>query len=116
VAQSSLGKGGFLQVSGIEFAFDPSRPSGKRLAGPVIHPGGRAIAPSDSVTVAFSAYAACEGGDGYRIPEAGPACAGADSAPRAVDLLLRYVSDSLGGRIPALRDGRIRETGKTNPG
>jgi len=116
VAESSLGKGGFLQVSGIEFAFDPSRASGKRLTGPVTHPGGRAIAPSDSVTVAFSAYAACEGGDGYRIPEAGPACAGADSAPRAVDLLLRYVSDSLGGRIPALQERRIRETGKTNPG
>jgi 2',3'-cyclic-nucleotide 2'-phosphodiesterase (5'-nucleotidase family) len=116
VSESSLGKGGFLQVSGIGFSFDPSRPSGNRLGGPISRTGGQAIAPSDSVTVAFSAYAACQGGDGYRIPEAQPACAGADSAPRAVDLLQRHISDSLGGRIPAIRDRRIQETGKTNPG
>ena len=116
VAESSLGKGGFLQVSGIGFSFDASRPSGSRLAGPITGSGGRALAPTDSVTVAFSAYAACEGGDGYRIPEARAACAGAASAPRAVDLLLRYLADSLGGRIPPIRDHRIQETGKTNPG
>ena len=66
--------------------------------------------------MAFAAFAACHGGDGYQIPEAGPACAQADSAPRAVDLLLQYVADSLKGRIQPIAPERIRETGKTNPG
>jgi hypothetical protein len=68
------------------------------------------------VKVAFGAYAACHGGDGFQVPEAGSACAAADSAPRAVDLLTRYITDSLGGKLAAPPPGRIRETGKTNPG
>jgi 5'-nucleotidase len=116
VADASLGKGGFLQVSGIAFAFDPGRPSGSRIDGPVSRPGGGAIGERDTVTVAFGAYAACHGGDGYQVPEAGAACAAADSAPRAVDLLTRYIADSLGGKLSAPTPGRIRETGKTNPG
>jgi hypothetical protein len=33
-----------------------------------------------------------------------------------VDLLLRYIADSLKGRLEPIPPGRIRETGKTNPG
>jgi 2',3'-cyclic-nucleotide 2'-phosphodiesterase (5'-nucleotidase family) len=116
VSDKGLGKGGFLQVSGISFGFDPDRPSGSRIAGPISRTGGGAIAPTDTVSVAFAAFAACHGGDGYQVPEAGAACARADSAPRAVDLLLRYVADSLKGRLEPIAPGRIRETGKTNPG
>ncbi|HKU61722.1 MAG TPA: bifunctional metallophosphatase/5'-nucleotidase [Gemmatimonadales bacterium] len=115
VSDSALGKGGFLQVSGIAFGFDPSQPSGKRIVGSVTR-AGKPIPPSDTVSVAFAAYAACHGGDGYQVPEAGPACAQADSAPRAVDLLLRYVADSLGGKLVPIPPERIRQTGKTNPG
>ena len=68
------------------------------------------------MSVAFGAYAACHGGDGYQVPEAKAACAQADSAPRAVDLLLRYVADSLKGTLAPIQPERIRETGKTNPG
>ena len=68
------------------------------------------------MTVALPAYAACQGGDGYQVPEAGSACAAADSAPRAVDLLIRYIADSLGGKLSLPKPGRIRETGTTNPG
>jgi 5'-nucleotidase / UDP-sugar diphosphatase len=116
VGDTALGKGGFLQVSGITFAFDPVRPSGSRIEGPVSRQGGGPIGDGDTVTVAFGAYAACQGGDGYKVPEAGSACAKADSAPRAVDLLIRYIADSLGGKIAPPKLGRIRETGKTNPG
>ena len=116
VSQASLGKGGFLQVSGIAFTFDPSKPTGSRLAGPVTGPRGGAVGPAETVTVAFPAYAACHGGDGYRIPEAETACGQVDSAPRAADLLTRYLTDSLKGRMPALREHRIQEAGKSNPG
>ena len=116
VADAALGKGGFLQVSGIAFAFAPGRPSGSRIDGAVSRPGGGAIGERDTVRVAFGAYAACHGGDGYQVPEAGSACATADSAPRAVDLLTRYIADSLAGKLAPPTPGRIRETGKTNPG
>jgi 2',3'-cyclic-nucleotide 2'-phosphodiesterase (5'-nucleotidase family) len=116
VGDGALGKGGFLQVSGITFTFDPGRPSGSRIEGPVSRQGDGPIGDGDTVTVAFGAYAACQGGDGYKVPEAGSACPAADSAPRAVDLLIRYIADSLGGKIAPPKPGRIRETGKTNPG
>jgi hypothetical protein len=66
--------------------------------------------------VVFAGYPACEGGDGYRVPEAREACQGVSQAPRAADLLIRYVTDSLGGRIPAPASGRIVGTQNTNPG
>jgi 2',3'-cyclic-nucleotide 2'-phosphodiesterase (5'-nucleotidase family) len=115
VAEGSLGKGGFLQVSGLSFTFDPAAPSGKRVVGEVRRPAGGAITPADTVRVAIPVYPACEGGDGYQVPEATPACADRDSAPRAADLLMKYVSDSLRGVVSAPPAGRIISK-NTNPG
>lgn len=115
VSAGVLGTGGFLQVSGLSFTFNPARPSGSRLVGD-IRRNGQAIAPGDSVRVAFGAYSACQGGDGYEIPEANTACASRGSAPRAVDLLMRYIADSLEGRIEAPRNSRVVQAGNTNPG
>jgi 5'-nucleotidase len=118
VSDASLGKGGFLQVSGVAFTYDPSRPSGGRVVGELRREDSTVIQPSDSLQVAFVGYPACEKGDGYDIPEAQPSCAGRERAPRAVDLLTRYVTDSLKGRIEAPRAGRITRAGagNTNPG
>jgi hypothetical protein len=78
--------------------------------------GGGPLRPADTLRVAVPVYPACEGGDGYVIPEAGPACAARQSAPRAADLLMQYVADSLGGNVTAPATGRIVRTGNTNPG
>jgi 5'-nucleotidase/UDP-sugar diphosphatase len=107
VADGSLGKGGFLQVSGILFTYDRARPSGSRLVGDLARVGGATLAASDTVQVVMPAYPACQGGDGYRIPEATESCTQASAGPRAADLLMRYVSDSLGGRIALPQGGRI---------
>jgi len=115
VADGSLGKGGFLQVSGLSFTFDPAAPTGKRLVGDVRRAGGGAIAPTDTVQVAIPVYPACDGGDGYEVPEAASACADRSSAPRAADLLMKYVSDSLRGVVSAPTAGRIVPK-NTNPG
>jgi 5'-nucleotidase len=115
VSDASLGKGGFLQVAGVTFTFDRSRPSGRRLASDLRQPGGGMIAPGDTVKVAMAGFPACNGGDGYTIPEAAETCGQAASAPRAADLLIRYLSDSLGGKITVPPGGRIVETGR-NPG
>jgi 5'-nucleotidase len=116
VSDGSLGKGGFLQVSGVSFTYDPAKPMGNRLVGEIVRKDGKPIGPKDSVTVTFTAYLACHGGDGYAVPEAQAACAGENSAPRAADLLTRYVTDSLKGKIEAPPDGRIIRAGNKNPG
>lgn len=112
VADGVYGHGGFLQLSGLRFRYDPSRPSGSRVVGDLVRdPGGRAIAPSDTVRVAFDVYPACTGGDGYEVPEAAPACAARGSAPRTVDLLLAHITGPLAGRIVAPGAGRITRLG-----
>ncbi|HEY3012080.1 MAG TPA: bifunctional metallophosphatase/5'-nucleotidase [Gemmatimonadales bacterium] len=116
VSEKVLGTGGFLQVSGVSFTFDPARPSGSRVIGNVRRTDGPVLAPSDTITAAFNIYPACEGGDGYSVPEAAPACSKRQSAPRAVDLLTRYIADSLGGRIEAPKTSRVIEARSTNPG
>jgi 5'-nucleotidase / UDP-sugar diphosphatase len=116
VSRGVLGSGGFLQVSGVSFTFDPSRPSGSRIVGEIRRSQGAVLGPRDTVVVALGVYTACDGGDGYIIPEAAPACGRRDAAPRAVDLLTRYIADSLKGRIDPPRDSRVVEAGNTNPG
>lgn len=116
VSDRVLGTGGFLQVSGLSFTFDPTRPSGSRLVGPVRRESGVALRPGDSVTVSFGAYSACRGGDGYIVPEAAAACSRNGSAPRAVDLLIRYLADSLDGQIQAPSKSRVVQARNTNPG
>jgi 5'-nucleotidase len=116
VSDSALGKGAFLQVSGVTFTYDQARPSGKRLVGEIRRAGGGPISANDTVRVAFDAYPACQGGDGYQVPEAATSCPAGDAAPRAVDLLMRYLADSLGGQVKPPSGGRILRSGNTNPG
>jgi 2',3'-cyclic-nucleotide 2'-phosphodiesterase (5'-nucleotidase family) len=116
VADGSLGKGGFLQVSGVSFTYDPRRPSGRRLDGAIRSATGGVIEERDTVNVAIPVFPACEGGDGYEIPESAPACATSASAPRAADLLTQYIADSLGGEVRTPLGGRIVRAENTNPG
>jgi 2',3'-cyclic-nucleotide 2'-phosphodiesterase (5'-nucleotidase family) len=114
VSERVLGTGGFLQVSGFSFTYDPRRPSGSRVVD--LRRNGKILAPGDTVTAAFGVYSACKGGDGYSVPEAASACGQRESAPRAVDLLTRYIADSLGGRIEAPKGARVTEARNANPG
>jgi 2',3'-cyclic-nucleotide 2'-phosphodiesterase (5'-nucleotidase family) len=107
ISRGVLGSGGFLQVSGVSFTYDPARPSGNRIVGDIRRSEGAVLGPRDTVVVAFGVYTACEGGDGYKVPEAVPACGRPDAAPRALDLLTRYITDSLRGEIQSPRVGRV---------
>ena len=111
VADRSIGAGPFLQVSGIAFAYDPSRAEGTRIVGDIRRAGSGVVGPTDTVRVAFGVYPACEGGDGYEIPEAAEACRSWQSAPRAADLVLRHVREALDGRVAAPPAGRILRQG-----
>jgi 2',3'-cyclic-nucleotide 2'-phosphodiesterase (5'-nucleotidase family) len=99
VSDGIYGHGGFLQVSGISFEYDPSRPSGSRLVCDIRRANGTVLAPTDTVRLAFNTYPACRGGDGYKVPAASAACADSTDAPRAVDLLVSYITGPLKGAI-----------------
>jgi hypothetical protein len=86
------------------------------LVGDLRRGNGKVVGPGDTVTAAFGVYMACAGGDGYSVPEAASACSQRLLAPRAVDLLTQYITDSLGGRIEAPKDARVVEARTTNPG
>jgi 2',3'-cyclic-nucleotide 2'-phosphodiesterase (5'-nucleotidase family) len=107
VAPGSVGAGPFLQVSGITFAYDSTRPAGSRIVGDVRRADGRIVAPGDVLKVAFDVYPACEAGDGYKVPEAASACAAWQTAPRGADLLTGYVTEKLGGSVAPPAGGRI---------
>jgi 5'-nucleotidase/UDP-sugar diphosphatase len=116
VSRGVLGSGGFLQVSGLSFTFDPRRPSGSRIVGELRRNRGAVLGPQDTVVMAFGAYSACDGGDGYKVPEAKPACGQREAAPRAQDLLTRYITDSLKGVVEPPAGARVIQAGNTNPG
>jgi len=107
VSDGVYGHGGFLQVSGVRFRYDPSRPSRGRVVGELQRRDGRRIGAGDTVRVAMPAYPACEHGDGYEVPEAADACRRAAAAPRTVDLLLAHVAERLAGRVDVRPEGRI---------
>ncbi|MEP6690384.1 MAG: 5'-nucleotidase C-terminal domain-containing protein [Gemmatimonadaceae bacterium] len=99
VSDAGLGHGAFLQVSGIAFHYEVARPNGSRIVGDVARADGRPIELAESVRVAFDVYPACEGGDGYIVPEATEACRSKTFAPRTVDLLAQYLERTLGGVV-----------------
>jgi 5'-nucleotidase len=112
VSERNLGRGGFLQVSGVRFSYDVALPSGSRITGPLRRPDGTPIGAAETLRVAFPVYPACEGGDGYQVPEAAAACPEWRAAPRTVDLLIGYVTDSLGGTITEPAGPRIEAVGR----
>ena len=106
VSATSVGTGAFLQVSGVAFTYDPTAQSGGRITGQLHRPNGTPIAPAESLKVSFVAYPACEGGDGYRIPEAARACERAAEGPRTADLLIEHLRKA--ARVGPPAGGRIR--------
>lgn len=110
VRQEALGRGAYPQVSGVHFTFDARRQSGSRIVGDLTRDDGSVIRPTDNLRVAFVTYPACKGGDGYVIPEAREVCAAHDadptSAPRTVDLVVRYL-EGMNGRIVMPQVGRV---------
>jgi 2',3'-cyclic-nucleotide 2'-phosphodiesterase/3'-nucleotidase len=107
VSDRVMGTGGFLQVSGLRYTVDRGRPQGTRVVGQLTTTDSRLIATGDRVRVAMPTYLACEGGDGYQVPEAAGACSAAARAPRTADLLASHIAERLGGRVTPPPGGRI---------
>ncbi len=97
------GSGRFLQVSGLSFAYDPSRPEGARIA--AIELGGKALDPQALYTVATNDYLA-GGGDGYGTLEMADVIIDAAAGTLLVDLLADDIQAT--GTVSVTTEGRIR--------
>lgn len=100
--------GGYLQVSGVQFAWDSARAVGARITGDLRRPDGSVIHPADTLRFSINAYTACDSGDGYTIPESTEACKTRDSDPRLAQLVIDYMRAGKTVILPPL--GRVRRT------
>lgn len=97
--------GGYLQLSGVRFQWDSTRAVGSRVIGDLRRDDGSVIAPADTIKFSINAYTACEGGDGYSIPESAGACKARESGPRAAQLIIDYLRAMKNVTLPAV--GRV---------
>jgi 2',3'-cyclic-nucleotide 2'-phosphodiesterase (5'-nucleotidase family) len=89
VASYPAESGGFLQVSGLIFTFDPGRPAGDRVVSGLI--GGERLQPEQTYTVATNDYLAV-GGNGYTMFTAPFEQGKAVGNGYMADVLTRYLS------------------------
>jgi 5'-nucleotidase len=98
--------GGFLQVSGLTLAFDPTRPAGERIVRLTV--SGVPVDPERRYTVVTNNYLA-QGGDGYEMLKAGRVLVGAQDGPDLAETLVdaiaqaRVVAPQVEGRITSVR-------------
>ncbi|MDX6445574.1 MAG: 5-nucleotidase / UDP-sugar diphosphatase [Blastocatellia bacterium] len=95
--------GRFPQVSGIRFAFDTSRPPGRRITSITIN--GKPLDDRKSYTLATTSYVAIDAGDGYDMFRKGTLVIRPEQAPSETDILLKAIA-----AVPAIApktDGRI---------
>jgi 5'-nucleotidase len=97
--------GGFLQVSGLTFAFDPARPPGQRVARALV--GGQPLDPERRYSVAVNNYTA-QGGDGYRMLATAKPLVFPEDGPGLAETLLEAIERA--GSIAPVTEGRITRT------
>jgi 2',3'-cyclic-nucleotide 2'-phosphodiesterase (5'-nucleotidase family) len=94
--------GGFLQVSGLTFVFDPARPAGQRVVRVLV--GGQPLDPERRYTLATNNYTA-RGGDGYAMLATAKPLVFPEDGPGLAETLLEAVERA--GSIAPVTEGRI---------
>jgi 5'-nucleotidase len=95
--------GRFPQVSGIRYAFDTSRPPGKRITSITVK--GKPLDDQVTYTLATTSYVAIDAGDGYDMFRKGTLVTRPEQSPSETDILLKAITS-----VPAIApktDGRI---------
>jgi 2',3'-cyclic-nucleotide 2'-phosphodiesterase (5'-nucleotidase family) len=98
--------GGFLQVSGLTFTFDPARPPGQRVVRVLV--GGEPLDPERRYSVAANNYTA-QGGDGYAMLATAKPLVFPEDGPGLSETLLEAIERA--GSIAPPAEGRITRTG-----
>jgi 5'-nucleotidase len=94
--------GGFLQVSGLAFTFDPGRPAGQRVLRVLV--GGEPLDPARRYSVAANNYTA-QGGDGYAMLATAKPLVFPEDGPGLAETLLEALERE--GSIAPATEGRI---------
>jgi 5'-nucleotidase len=102
LAQTDREGGGFLQVSGIRFVWDPRRAAGQRVVSMAV--GGRALEDESIYSVAVPSYLV-RGGDGYTAFARGKVVIGESSGPPVAQIVMDAIVAR--GTIAPATDGRI---------
>ena len=106
--------GGFLQVSGLTFVFDPARPPGQRVVRVLV--GGEPLDPEKRYTLAANNYTA-RGGDGYTMLATAKPLVFPEDGPSLAEALLQAmeragsIAPVTEGRITRMADGPMRRQG-----
>ncbi len=95
--------GGFLQVSGVQFVFDPSRPPGERIVRVLV--GGRPLDGERRYTLATNSYTA-KGGDGYTMLASAKRLVFPEDGPGLAETLVEAIERT--GTIAPRVEGRIQ--------
>jgi 5'-nucleotidase len=98
--------GGFLQVSGLSFVFDPARPPGQRVVRVVV--GGEPLDPERRYKLATNSYTA-GGGDGYAMLATAKPLVFPEDGPGLAETLLEAIERA--GVIAPATEGRITRSG-----
>jgi 5'-nucleotidase len=98
--------GGFLQVSGLSFVFDPARPPGQRVVRVVV--GGEPLDPERRYKLATNSYTA-GGGDGYAMLATAKPLVFPEDGPGLAETLLEAIERT--GVIAPATEGRITRSG-----
>jgi len=106
VAAVEMLEGRFPQVSGVAFAFDPSRPAGSRIVEATIN--GRPIDPEATYTLATYDFLA-DGGSGYSMFVNAERVIPARSGELVTTIVIEAIREA--GTIAPVEEGRIREVG-----
>lgn len=92
--------GAFLQVSGLEFTFDPSREPGHRVTNVLV--GGKPLSLNKTYTLATNDFMAA-GGDGYEMLKTAPRLL--ETGDMLRDVVVEYIAEK--GTIAPQVEGRI---------
>ena len=98
--------GGFLQVSGLSFVFDPARPPGQRVVRVLV--GGEPLDPERRYTLAANSYTA-GGGDGYAMLATAKPLVFPQDGPGLAETLFEAIERA--GVIAPATEGRITRSG-----
>jgi 5'-nucleotidase / UDP-sugar diphosphatase len=97
--------GGFPQVSGVQFSFDATRPSGARLVDVKVN--GLPLDDNKKYTLTTTTFIALDGGDGYSMFKGSTVIIPPDRAPIDVDVVkkaiaVKAIAPKVEGRIKRL--------------
>jgi 2',3'-cyclic-nucleotide 2'-phosphodiesterase (5'-nucleotidase family) len=102
LSQTDREGGGFLQVSGVRFVWDPRRAPGQRVVS--LSVGGRPLDDETRYGVAVPSYLV-RGGDGYTAFARGKVLIDESSGPQVAQIVMDAIV--AGGTITPVTDGRI---------